>query len=142
MKALPVILILVAFIGVVTTTLIVRSQRRPHVTTTKDYLSKQVQPKEVRTSVEVTYNNTAEPLPPPAPASEAAKAIRATSVKSTLLKFRTAVAAGNPQAQSALLTSLKRHRDLAISIAEDDLRNATQESEKKSIRNALEAIRR
>jgi len=142
MKAVPIILILVAFLGITTLAVVVRAKRAKGISTSRHYLSKPPPKGAVPTSVEMTYDTPADRLPPPAPATESEKAIRATSVKSALIKYRTAVAAGNRQAQAAMLTSLKRHQDLAISIADEDLRNATRESERNSIRNALEAIRR
>ncbi len=142
MKALPPILILVALAAIVTTAFLVRAKPRIPNSTSKKYLANQGGRAETMTSPELTYSSVVGPLPAPASSDESAKAIRAASVKSTLIKYRTAVASGNRRAQEALLPSLKKHAELAISIAEDDLPRATNDSERKSIQGAIEAIRR
>jgi hypothetical protein len=79
---------------------------------------------------------------PPAPKERSAQSIHEASVRATLIQYRTATASGSRLISKKLLTSLRKHQDLAIRIAQDDLSKAKSDAEQKSLRDALEAIRR
>ncbi|HTF56083.1 MAG TPA: hypothetical protein VK661_02350, partial [Planctomycetota bacterium] len=96
----------------------------------------------LQASTEVNYNPVNESLPPPASDTEAARAIHEASIRSTLVKYRTAVVTGNRRAQGSLLASLKKNEELAVRFAEEDLKTAKNDSDRKSILAAIEAMRR
>jgi len=142
MKALPVLLIGIGLVGIVTTAVILRNRRIDLSSRHWNMTSASSARPQVASTTEVSYAPVYEALPTPASDGEAARAIHEASVRSTLIKYRTAVVRASRRAQESLLASLKKNEELAVRFAEQDLKTATKDSDRKSILAAIEAIRR
>lgn len=142
MKPHGFVLMTLGFASIVTAAFVIRSGRPDPAYSGRTAASRTSPRQDPAASAEITYTPRYDPLPLPAPAAEASRAIHEASLKSTLQKYRNAVAAGSRLAQVSLLASLKRNEDRALQLAHEDLRRATADAERKSILGAIEAIRR
>jgi len=140
MKVLPFVLIAIGFAAILTMALVARSTRLESAPTRRTALGEAVA--KSGPSGYDTYAPANAALPPPASDVEGSRAIHESSIRSTLFKYRTAVVSGSRRTSESLLCSLKKNEELAVRIAEEDLRRAKTEAERRSIQNALEAIRR
>lgn len=85
---------------------------------------------------------TAPPSRPLAPEAVTAQKMDEARVRSTYQNFRTAVATGNTALRDALGPVLKRDRDFAIGLAQEELSRANDDFSRSVAQNALEVLRR
>ncbi|HKS16603.1 MAG TPA: hypothetical protein VJU16_04770 [Planctomycetota bacterium] len=144
MKPITISLITAGFVALVIAAVVVRSQRvptksaRPVVASQPSYM-----PKVAGTPVDDRLESPQyEPPPPPASPDRSAEAIREQSVRSTLTQYRSALDSGSRLISKKLLDVLRKNQAIAIRVAEKDLSNAVSDAETRSLKNALEAIRR
>lgn len=84
----------------------------------------------------------ARPAPlPPAPPREVARALEAARVRATWENYRNALASGNDGLASALVPILRRDRQEALRLAEEELGRARSARDYEVARRALEALK-